>query len=196
MNGFSAKRQVNTDKLQVEAQSVKAIPYYTWANRGASEMEVWIPYEATAAKPKPAPTIASKSKVTGSVSNKLMLKALNDQYEVQNSNDKSANFLHWWPKKNTTEYLQYDFDQSYTVSSSSIYWLEDSPWGGCRLPVSYQLFYQKDGAWLPVKMIQQSTIAKDQFNNITFEPVTTNALKIEITLPIDNAAGVHEWVVK
>lgn len=196
MNGFSAKRQVNTDKLQVEAQSVKAIPYYTWANRGASEMEVWIPYEATAAKPKPAPTIASKSKVAGSVSNKLMLKALNDQYEVQNSNDKSANFLHWWPKKNTTEYLQYDFDQSYTVSSSSIYWLEDSPWGGCRLPISYQLFYQKDGAWQPVKMIQQSTIAKDQFNNITFEPVTTNALKIEITLPIDNAAGVHEWIVK
>jgi hypothetical protein len=166
------------------------------ANRGATEMTVWIPYEETAARPTPAPTIASKSKVSGSVSNPLMLKALNDQYEVENSNDKSANFLHWWPKKNTTEYLQYDFDQTYTVSSSSIYWLDDSPWGGCRIPASYKIYYQKDGEWIPVKVINQSPIAKDQLNTIQFEPVTTKAIKMEVQLPVDNAAGVIEWAVK
>ncbi|MEA5138288.1 glycoside hydrolase family 127 protein [Arcicella rigui] len=194
--GFATERQLNSEQLIKTNQPIQAIPYYAWANRGATEMTVWIPYEETAARPKPAPTIASKSKVSGSVSNQLMLKALNDQFEVQNSNDKSANYLHWWPKKNTTEYLQYDFDQSYTVSSSSIYWLDDSPWGGCRIPLSYKVYYKKDGAWLPVTVTQQSPIAKDQFNALQFEPVTTTGLKIEIQLPTDNAAGVLEWVVK
>ncbi|MFY7829946.1 MAG: beta-L-arabinofuranosidase domain-containing protein [Flectobacillus sp.] len=196
MKGFTTQRQVGSEELVKKTTDIKAIPYYSWANRGATEMTVWIPYEETAARPTPAPTIASKSKVSGSVSNPLMLKALNDQYEVENSNDKSANFLHWWPKKNTTEYLQYDFDQTYTVSSSSIYWLDDSPWGGCRIPASYKIYYQKDGEWIPVKVINQSPIAKDQLNTVQFEPVTTKAIKMEVQLPVDNAAGVIEWAVK
>lgn len=196
MKGFTTQRQIGSEELVKKTTDIKAIPYYSWANRGATEMTVWIPYEETAARPTPAPTIASKSKVSGSVSNPLMLKALNDQYEVENSNDKSANFLHWWPKKNTTEYLQYDFDQTYTVSSSSIYWLDDSPWGGCRIPASYKIYYQKDGEWIPVKVINQSPIAKDQLNTIQFEPVTTKAIKMEVQLPVDNAAGVIEWAVK
>lgn len=196
MKGSSTKRQLASDQLIQTQQEVKAIPYYAWANRGSAEMEVWIPYEASAARPKAAPTIATKSKVSGSVTNVLMLKALNDQFDVQDSNDKSGNFLHWWPKKNTTEYIQYDFDKEYTVSNSSIYWLDDSPWGGCRIPVSYQLFYQKDGQWIPVKVISQTAASKDQFNTIVFEPINTKALKMEVKLPADNASGVHEWTVK
>jgi len=47
-----------------------------------------------------------------------------------------------------------------------------------------------------VKVINQDAIAKDKFNTIQFEPVSTKALKLEVQLSKDNAAGIHEWKVK
>eukprot|EP01037_Dinobryon_pediforme_P003800 gene3800-3847_t len=194
--GTGSKRQLNSSSLLQTEQSVTAIPYYAWANRGASEMTVWIPYEASASRPKPAPTIASTSTVSGSIKSKRMLKALNDQYDPIDSKDASMPYLHWWPKQNTTEYVQYDFDSEHTVSQSRVYWFDDGPWGGCRIPASYQLFYKKDGEWVPVKNTAPYLIAKDKYNEVNFEPVKTTALKLELKLPADNSAGIHEWVVK
>jgi DUF1680 family protein len=196
MKGTSTKRQLNSDELVSTEQDVVAIPYYTWANRGPSEMEVWIPYDASAARPKPAPTIASKSKVSASINNPRMYRALNDQYEPADSKDGSASYLHWWPKKNTTEWVQYDFDTAYTVSESKLYWFDDSPWGGCRIPASWKLFYKKDGEWVEVKNTSAYTISKDKYDTIKFEPVTTRAMKLEVQLPIEFATGIHEWIVK
>ena len=34
------------------------------------------------------------------------------------------------------------------------------------------------------------------YNTVLFEPVTTNALKLEVQLPVEYASGVHEWVVE
>ncbi|HTI58355.1 glycoside hydrolase family 127 protein [Mucilaginibacter sp.] len=194
--GKSTRRQLNTDVLLETDQKVTAIPYYAWANRGPSEMTVWIPYEASAARPQPAPTIASTSKVTASVKNMRMWKALNDQYDPEDSKDASAPYLHWWPKQNTTEFVQYDFDQEHTVSESKVYWFDDGPWGGCRIPASYKIYYKKGEEWIPVKNTIPYEIAKDKYNVLTFEPVTTTALKLEVQLPADNSAGIHEWAVK
>ena len=196
VQGIATARRPNSNVLVQTNEQVKAVPYYAWNNRGAGEMEVWIPYEASAARPKPAATIASKSKVSSSVHSKLMLKALNDQYDPADSKDNSTNFLHWWPLKNTTEFVQYDFDTSYTISSSKVYWFDDGPWGGCRIPASWKLFYKKDGEWVPVKNTSAYEIAKDRFNTVNFEPVTTTALKMEVQLPADNATGIHEWIVQ
>jgi DUF1680 family protein len=196
MKGSATKRQLNSSELVKTEQPVTAIPYYAWANRGASEMEVWIPYEESAAKPMPAPTIASKSKVSGSIGNKRMLKGLNDQYEPQDSRDASATYLHWWPKKNSQEYVQYDFDKETTVSESSVYWYDDGPFGGCRIPASWKLLYKKGDEWVPVTTIKADPIAKDKYNTIKFEPVTTSALKLEIQQPVEHSAGLHEWSVK
>jgi len=194
--GVGTKRMLNSDALFKTDQSVTAIPYYAWANRGPGEMTVWIPYEASASTPKPAPTIASTSKVSGSVNNKRMLKALNDQYDPENSNDHNMPYLHWWPTQNTTEYVQYDFDSVHTVSQSRVYWYDDKPWGGCAIPASYKLYYKKDGQWVPVKNTTPYDIAKDKYNVLNFEPVQTTALKMEVQLPVDNSAGIHEWAVK
>jgi DUF1680 family protein len=196
MRGLSAKRQLNSDVLIQSEQEVTAIPYYAWANRGPSEMEVWIPYDASAARPRPAATIASKSKISASIDNPRMLRTLNDQYEPADSKDASASFMHWWPKKNTTEWVQYDFDTAYTVSESKVYWFDDGPWGGCRIPLSWKLYYKKDGEWVPVKNTSSYTVTKDKYDTVHFEPVTTTALKLEVQLPVDNATGIHEWIVK
>jgi DUF1680 family protein len=195
-NGKGTKRQLNSDALTETNQQVRAIPYYAWANRGPSEMTVWIPYEASASRPQPAPTIASTSKVSASLKNKKMFASIKDQYEPSSSADNSYPFLHWWPAKDTSEYVQYDFDKEHTVSESKVYWFDDGPWGGCRIPLSYQVFYKKDDQWLPVKNTTPYTISKNSFNTVSFEPVNTTALKMVIQLPTDNSAGIHEWAVK
>ncbi len=195
MKGSSTKRQVDSDELIRTQQDVTAIPYYSWANRGPGEMEVWIPFTESAARPAPVPTIASKSKVSGSVSDR-MLKVLSDQYDPKDSRDASATYLHWWPKKNTVEYVQYDFDKAYTISQSSVYWFDDAPFGGCRIPASWKLFYKNGDQWIAVKNKEAYEISKDEYNTIHFEPVTTTALKLEIQLPVDHSAGIHEWNVK
>ena len=125
-----------------------------------------------------------------------MLKAVNDQYEPVDSKDQSTNYLHFWPAKDTIEWVQYDFDAAYTISKSKVYWYDDKPWGGCDLPASWKLLYKKDDEWLPVENTTVYEIAKDKYNSVTFEPVTTGALKLEVQLPVDNATGIHEWIVE
>lgn len=194
--GVASARQPKSDELVMTKETVKAIPYYAWNNRGATEMEVWIPYEASAARPKPAATIASRSKVSASNNNRRMYMALNDQYEPQGSQDNSALYFHWWPKKNSKEWVQYDFDSSYTVSSSKVYWFDDGPFGGCRVPAKWQLFYQQGGQWVPVKNTTPYPTDKDKYDVVQFEPVTTTALRMEVQLPVDNSSGIHEWIVE
>jgi uncharacterized protein len=195
MDGEGAKRQLNNDELITSKQKVTAIPYYAWDNRGPGEMEVWIPYVKTASRPQPAPTIAYTSKVTASIQSRSIV-SVKDQFEPADSKDNSVPFFHWWPKKNTTEWVTYDFDTLHTVSSCKVYWFDDSPWGGCRIPAAWKIYYKKDGEWVLVKNIGDYEIAKDKYNSVKFEPVVTTALKLEVQLPADNASGIHEWIVE
>lgn len=158
-------------------------------------MEVWIPYTQQASRPQPAPTIAYTSKVSASIPAKSIV-AVKDQFEPADSKDNSVPFFHWWPKQNSTEWVVYDFDTVHTVSSSKVYWFDDGPWGGCRIPASWKIYYKKDGVWVPVKNTTAYEIAKDKYNTVQFEAVTTTALKLEVQLPVDNASGIHEWIVE
>ena len=65
-----------------------------------------------------------------------------------------------------------------------------------KIPLSWKLYYKKDGEWVPVKNTSAYTVTKDNYDTVQFEPVTTTALKLEIQLPVDNATGIHEWIVK
>jgi hypothetical protein len=195
--GKSTKRQLNSDSiLQKPDQMVKAIPYYAWANRGPSEMTVWIPYEASAVRPKPAPTIASTSKVSASLKNVRMFAAIKDQYEPADSNDTNYPLCTGGLPKTPMSLCSTILMQPHTVSESKVYWFDDGPWGGCRIPVSYKILYKKDGQWVPVKNTTPYTVSKDNFNVVTFEPVATTALRMEIQLPVDNSTGIHEWAIK
>ncbi|WP_227006195.1 glycoside hydrolase family 127 protein [Rufibacter latericius] len=195
-NGVGTKRQTNTTALLQTEQAVKAIPYFAWANRGSVDMTVWVPYEASAAKPQPAPTIASTSKISASLKNARTLAALVDQYDPQDSRDSNYPYLHWWPNKDTKEFVQLDFDGEHTVSESQVYWFDDSPWGGCTIPASYQIFYKQGDKWVPVKNTTAYEVAKDKYNMVKFAPVKTTALRMEIQLPKEAATGIHEWAVK
>ena len=197
MNGSSARRQLNSEELVKTEQQITAIPYYAWNNRGPGEMIVWIPYQESAARPKPAPTIAATSKASSSLKgNARSLIALNDQIEPMNSADQANTYLHWWPKNNSIEWVQYNFDKEHAVSESQVYWYDDGPFGGCRIPPSYKVYYKKGEEWIPVEADGNYEIAKDKFNVLKFKPVTTTALKMEVQLPEKHSTGIHEWMVK
>jgi hypothetical protein len=170
-----------------------AIPYYAWAHRGRGEMAVWLARTETAARPLPAPTIASTSRATSSGGDAT---ALNDQREPKSSGDHSNRFLHWWPRKGTEEWVQYDFQKPKKVSSVEVYWFDDTGRGECRLPASWQLFYREGDQWKPVTNADQYGVEKDKYNKTTFDPVETDGLRIEVQLPEKFSAGIHEWRIE
>lgn len=197
--GYLLKRKnTNSNKADIEKTPtpITAIPYYSWNNRGSDEMEVWIPYNKASSTPLPAASIASKSRVTGSHVSKPMLRALNNQMTPKDSKDQQTGNLHWWPQKDQPEWVQYDFDKPYTISSSKVYFFDDGPFGGCRVPASWQLLYKKGANWIPVENVTPYTTKKDAYNNISFKPIMTTALRLELQLPKDNSSGILEWSVK
>lgn len=193
---FGLIRSENEDQIIKKEQVFNAIPYFSWANRGASDMMVWIPYDEKYARPLAAPTIASASKV--SVSNNVKnTQALYDQYDPANSDDHSNMFLHWWPRFGTLEWVQYDFKQIEQVSVVEVYWFDDEPrGGGCRIPQSWRILYKDGTNWNEVIPKDPYLTEKDKYIRVRFNPVNTKAIKLEIQLQSDVSSGLHEWKVK
>ena len=188
--------RLNDSSTKESTVNFTAIPYYAWANRGSGEMEVWFATKASASKPLPAPTIASKSKITSEGNLKATV-ALNDQILPKNSNDREVTYCHWWPLKNASRWIQYTFEKPEKVSVAKVYWFDDGPDGGCRVPVSWKILsLTASGEWIAVKNSTPYGIEKDKLNEVQFAPVTTSALRLEVQLPVDNSSGLYEWVVQ
>ncbi len=187
----------NHKKLAKDKVKFTAIPYYAWANRGRGEMAVWLANAEASARPLPYPTIASTSKASASSDGvRPDVRALNDQREPKNSGDHANRFLHWWPHKGTNEWVQYDFAKPAKVSAIEVYWFDDTGVGECRLPKSWALFYRDQGAWKPVVNPSGYGCEGDRYNRTTFDPVETDALRIEVQLPEHFSSGIHEWRVE
>lgn len=184
-------------KLQTAEEKLVLIPYYAWAHRGNGKMSVWIPQDLNATTPALPASIASESKISASKRRLPALTAINDRLIPSDANDRSVPYTHWWPEKNTTEWLQYDFKQAETVSTSTVFWFDDGPWGGCRVPKAWKLYYKNEaGEWTAVKNLNEYGVGKGMANIVNFEPVKTTAMKLEIVQPAEFSCGVFEWSVK
>ena len=195
ISGEAMAYHFQAGKLFSEKRALSLIPYYAWAHRGKSEMEVWIAREPAAAVPVPEPTLASRAQATCSPGGKGV-EAIHDLYEPSDSNDHDHGYLHWWPKKGTTEWVQYDFPAPAAVSETSVYWFDDTGEGECRVPASWKAFVKVGEAWVPVKTEGPFGAAKDAYNTVKFATVTTTAVRLEINLPEKFSSGIQEWKVK
>ncbi|HRZ36286.1 MAG TPA: glycoside hydrolase family 127 protein [Candidatus Paceibacterota bacterium] len=122
--------------------------------------------------------------------------ALKDDVAPKHSNDQGIPRFTWWDHKGTTEWVQYDFDAERQVSGVEVYWFDDTPGGGCGLPAFWRALYQAGNDWKPVGNPQAGPVAKDRFNVMTFEPVRTGALRLEVQLKPGLSGGILEWRVK
>ena len=183
-------------KLVASDQTLTLIPYYAWCHRGSGKMRVWLPQDLNATNPTQPATLASESKV-GSSSRVPALSSINDRLVPKDENDRSVPYTHWWPKKDCTEWLSYEFPKEATVQSATVYWYDDGPWGGCRVPQSWRILYQDaQGQWQPVSGADHYPTDKGAACTVNFNPVKTKALRLEVVLPKDNATGLFEWIVK
>ena len=191
---------LNFDKqgrLTTQDQTLTLIPYYAWCHRGSGKMRVWLPQDLQATNPTQPATLASESKVGSSTDKMPALSAINDRLVPNDENDRSVPYTHWWPKKACTEWLSYEFPQASTIQSATVYWYDDGPWGGCRVPKSWRILYRDaQGAWLPVSGADGYPTEKGSACTVNFDPVQTKAVRLEVVLPDDNAAGVFEWSVR
>ena len=185
-----------TGRLVTKDVTLTLIPYYAWAHRGTGEMAVWLPQDVSATRPVMPPTIASKAKITASHMAKS-ISAINDGLTSKDENDRTAPYYHWWPQEGTTEWIAYEFEQPEEISSTTIYWYDDAPWGGCRIPQSWKIYYKDaSGNWQPVANTSSYGIAKGEPNTVRFTPVKTSAVKLEVVQPEKNSAGLFEWAVE
>ncbi len=194
-SGYQTKRDLDGNVKMLNEEPVTLIPYALWNNRGAGQMKVWLPLSASSTSPLPAPTISFKSMVRASRMTKE-LAAVNDQIEPSGSNDHSELYYHWWPEKNKWEWVEYDLEKPETISKTKVYWFDDGPDGGCRIPDEWEILYLTGNVWEPVKALTPYKITKDGWDSLEFEPVTTSSIKIKVKLKKDFSGGIYEWIVE
>jgi DUF1680 family protein len=177
---------------RLEPWEFTAIPYYAWDNREAGEMTVWLPLTPELVPPAPLSGVSVKaSHCYGSDT----LLALCDREEPASSDDHGIPRLTFWPRMGSVEWVRYDFDAPRTISRVQVYWFDDGPKGGCRIPTSWKLFYQDQGEWREVTNPSGAGIEKDQYNALSFEAVKTGALKMEVQLGEGFSGGILEWKI-
>jgi uncharacterized protein len=53
-----------------------------------------------------------------------------------------------------------------------------------------------DGGWQPVKGAVAYPAEMDRFNRVTFDPIETKALRMEVELQPEWSSGILEWKVE
>ena len=122
-------------------------------------------------------------------------RALNDGKLPASSDDESIPRFTWWDHKGTEEWVQYDLPAPRTVSRASVYWFDDTGKGGCRVPASWSLRVRTGDVWKPVANPGPYGIERDAFNAVTFDPVKTDAIRLQVQLQKGSSGGILEWTV-
>ena len=188
-------------KLKQTPEEFTAIPYYAWANRGKGQMAVWIPDAEKSATPSRPPTLASTAKATSS--GRKDVSRIQDDDEPAASND-GGSYFDWWPQGTGngqpaqvhSGWIEYAFEKPATVSECRLYWFDDTGRGGVRVPASWRLLYKDGTEWKPVENAGVWGVAKDAYNTVSFKPVATSGLRLEVNFQQGFSAGVQRWRVK
>ena len=196
INGYAdILMEVKNGGVEKERVPFKAIPYYAWANRGVSEMLVWIPADPAYAVAEKLPTIASKSKVETSKKNRAgNLSAVNDLYKPRKDEHAEISNFNWWPVTRATGTITYTFEKPEEISASTVYWFE-SPDGGIIYPLSWKLYYKDGAKWKPVKGARYPVNETGEPSQATFKKITTDAMKLELKIG-EKPAGLYEWEIQ
>jgi hypothetical protein len=185
--------------VQRAEQPFMAIPYATWANRGRGQMAVWLARVDAAARPTPFPTLVTDAAIAASpLPNGRGKNPRNiiDGEEPASSADPTA-YFDWWPVQGSpSEWIEVAFARPSRVSTIDVYWFDDTGRGGVRVPASWRLLYKSGDQWLPVATSGAYGAERHAWNTVTFDAVTTSALRIEVAMQQGFSAGLQELRVK
>lgn len=121
------------------------------------------------------------------------ISALNDGFDPTSSNDRTHVVYGNWPQTGT-QWVQYNFDKSYTISQSDVYWFKDNQ--GIDVPKSYKFQYWDGSNWVDMKNPSGLGTAINKYNTTTFTPVNTNSIRIQMVSNGSLSTGILEWKVQ
>ena len=196
-----------TDDGRGSAANLKVYPLAPGWLRGKTKITVKFEAAAGSRVPgvssvrvmRPVPTIASMSKASSPrTTYTYIVNAINDQRDPTSSGITPNIKPHfdWWPSKNKTEWVQYDFAKPSRVSAVEVYWFDDTGRGECRPPKSWQALYRVNGEWKPVSNPSGYGCEDDKYNRTTFDAVETDGMRLEVQLPETFSSGLLQWKVE
>jgi DUF1680 family protein len=184
----TALNRANGGEIQEQSQRLVAIPYYAWANRGAGEMQVWLPRSASKARVSPVLPPAPIAQVRSSGGIQKQWTGYNDQnddiaavydgVDPLSSADESNLYFRMQPAVGSPAWIEYQFSAPTRISQTETYWVDDRRF--CKLPQSWRIVYKNGDKWEPVAARGAYAVKGNTFNRVEFEPVTTTAVRIEV----------------
>ncbi|HUP10879.1 MAG TPA: hypothetical protein VM187_01660, partial [Niastella sp.] len=126
---------------------------------------------------------------TSYVSSWETITALNDGFTPANSNDKTNGAYGNWNNPNSLQWVQYDWSQTYTVTSIQVYWFNDG--GGVLTPTTAYAEYWNGSAWVNIGNVPLTTNA---FNTLTVNNINMTRLRVTM-LNTTQSTGMLEWRV-
>jgi len=190
---------------QITETTLRAIPYQLWGYREPGEMVVWIPEDAQLCE---RPGEGQRFEYNGMVLTAShcyrgdTVQALVDGKLPNSSGDHSLPRMTWWPEKggkDSRQWVGVEFASARKVTKTSVYWFDDRDRsGGCRVPADWKLLYLDGKSWRPVTLLagQKFSVARDELNEVTFEPVQARAFRLVAKLRPGYSGGVLEWTVE
>lgn len=185
------KELYQTSTADQEAK-ITAIPYFAWDNREAGQMTVWLPESTILTDPKLQPSIASQGQLSAShIFGQLS--AATDCILPASSADQTQPKFTWWDKKGSQEWICLTYSELVRISAAAVYWFDDTGLGECRPPQSWWLEWDNNGHWQSVENLSEYGLKLDMFNSVTFDPITTQQVRIVVQLPDNLSSGLLEW---
>ena len=122
----------------------------------------------------------------------------NPSFEPTSSNvGTGKGWGNWRQSAGSEHYVGYTWDEAVTIGGADIYWYDDG--GGTRIPSKLRMQYlDANGAWQDVNITTpfESSIAKNKYNRIEFDRVTTTRLRLYVTVRSGaQANGIYRFKV-
>ena len=122
----------------------------------------------------------------------------NPSFEPTSSNvGTGKGWGNWSQDVGSEHYVGYTWDEAVTVGGADIYWYDDG--GGTQVPSALRMQYlDANGAWQDVNITTpfESSIAKNKYNRIEFDRVTTTRLRLYVTVRSGaQANGIYRFKV-
>lgn len=126
---------------------------------------------------------------TSYVSSWETLAAVNDGFTPANSNDKSHGAYGNWNNPNSTQWVQYDWSQSYDITQVQIYWFDDN--GGVLTPTTATFQYWNGSSWINAGTVPK---VKNAWNTLNVTGVTASRVRVTM-LNTTQSTGILEFRV-
>jgi hypothetical protein len=124
---------------------------------------------------------------------KTLQRSRHDLVSPKHSLDGSVPKLHWMDSEHrgTLEWVQYTFKEPRNLDATEVYWFGDN--AAIARPASWRILSRKGEEWVPVHNRGDYGVAPDRFNRVAFDPVETDAIRLEVQSAKGKSGGILEW---